>query len=130
MTSASAFSDPAASPGDSGEMWNTRTLIARHKLGALIGLVLLILLLVIMVGGVLTSHPVVVSDSTTCTAWGSANQSQQLAYGERYVREHGPLPGGVTAPAQVVAAVNSGCYLAYSNDVEDNVNVVQAIKKQ
>lgn len=111
-------------------MWNTRALIARHKVGALVAFVLLVLLLVIMVGGVLTSHPVVVSDSTTCTAWGSANQTQQLAYGKLYVREHGPLAGGVTAPASVVAAVNSGCYLAYSNDVEDDVNVVQAIKKQ
>jgi hypothetical protein len=105
-------------------------LIAKHKIGALIGLVLVVLLLVIMVGGVLTSRALVVSDSTTCTAWGSANQAQQTAYGERYIEEHGPLAGGVTDPASVVAAVNSGCYLAYSNDVADNVNVVQAIKKQ
>jgi hypothetical protein len=130
MTSASAFSDPATPPGEATEMWNTRTLIAQHKLAAAIGLVLIVLLLVIMVGGLLTSHPLVVSDSTTCTAWGSANQAQQKAYGERYVKEHGPLAGGATDPASVIAAINSGCYLAYSNDVADNVNVVQAIKKQ
>ena len=130
MTSASAFSDPATPPGETTEMWSTRTLIAQHKVGALIGLILLTLLLVIMIGGVLTSHPLVVSDSTTCTAWGSANQAQQRAYGVRYVQEHGPLAGGATAPASVIAAINSGCYLAYSNDVADTVNVVQAIKKQ
>ena len=68
--------------------WNTRALVARHKVAALAGLVAIALLLVIVVGGILTSRPVVVSDSTSCTTWGSANQTQQAAYARRYVGEH------------------------------------------
>jgi tetrahydromethanopterin S-methyltransferase subunit F len=108
-------------------MWNTRALVAKHKVAALVAGVLLALLLVIVVGGLLTSRPVTVSDSTTCTSWGSTSDTDQLAYARLYVREHGPLAGGVTDPAQVVAAINNGCGEAYVNDVEDNVNVVQAL---
>ena len=112
---------------DTADGWNTRALVARHKLAALAGLGVLALLLVIVVGGILTSRPVVVRDSTSCTTWGSANQTQQLAYARRYVKEHGPLTGGVTDPARVIAAINAGCSEANVNDVEDDVNVVQAI---
>ena len=114
--------------GTHTEGWNTRALVARHRVAALAGLVAIALLLVIVVGGILTSRPVVVSDSTSCTTWGSANQTQQAAYARRYVSEHGPLPGGVTDPAKIVAAINAGCATANVNDVEDQVNVVQAIR--
>ncbi|HUA05092.1 MAG TPA: hypothetical protein VMB27_14405 [Solirubrobacteraceae bacterium] len=113
---------------DAADGWNTRALVARHKLAAVAGLAVLALLLVIVVGGILTSKPLVVSDSTSCTSWGSANQTQQAAYARRYVREHGPLRGGVTDPAKVIAAINAGCATANVNDVEDQVNVVQAIR--
>jgi hypothetical protein len=130
MTSASSYTDPAAPVGDADETWTTWGLITRHKVAALAGVVLLILLLVIIVGGLLAAQPAVaVSDSTTCTAWGSTNQTQQNAYALRYVREHGPLRGGATSPASVVAAINNGCGEAYVNDVEDNVTVVQAIQQ-
>jgi len=89
---------------------------------------MLVLLLVIVVGGLLSAQPAVaVTDSTTCTTWGSTNQTQERAYALLYVREHGPFPSGARDPASVVAAINNGCGEAYVNDVEDNVTVVQAI---
>lgn len=130
MTGASAYTDPPVPPGDADETWTTWGLIVKHKVTAAVSLVLLILLLVIVVGGILAARPAMVTDSTTCTAWGSANQTQQHAYAQRYVRDHGPLSGGVTNPASVVSAINNGCGEAYANDVEDNVSVVQAIKGQ
>jgi hypothetical protein len=127
MTRVNAPTDRTAPVGEAAYSWNTRALVAQHKVAALAGLVVLALLLVIVVGGILTSQPVVVRDSTSCTTWGSANQTQQVAYAQRYVTEHGPLAGGVTDPAKVVAAINAGCAEANVNDVEDDVNVVQAI---
>ncbi len=117
-----------AAAGEAADTWNTRTLVAKHKVAALAGLVVLALLLVIVVGGILTSQPVVVSDSTSCTTWGSASQTRQLAYARRYASKHGPLAGGVTDPARIVAAINNGCAEANVNDVEDQVNVVQALQ--
>ena len=130
MTSASPYTDPAAPAGEAGETWTTWGLISKHRIAAAAGIVLLILLLVIIVGGILSAQPVVVSDSTTCTSWGSTNQTQQRAYALRYVREHGSLANGARDPASVVAAINNGCGEAYVNDVEDNVTVVQAINSQ
>ena len=127
-TRVNAPADRAAPAGEGADEWNTRALVARHKLAALAGVVAIALLVVIVVGGILTSKPVVVSDSTSCTTWGSANQTQQAAYARRYVAKHGPLPGGVTDPVKVVAAINAGCATANVNDVEDQVNVVQAIR--
>jgi hypothetical protein len=130
MTDASAYTDPAAQSGDSSETWTTWGLISKHKVLAVAGLVMLVLLLVIIVGGLASEQPALaVTDSTTCTTWGSTNQTQQRAYALRYVREHGPLPGGASDPGSVVAAINNGCNEAYVNDVEDNVNVVQAIQQ-
>ena len=130
MTGASAYTDPAVEPGDGGENWTTWGLITRHKVAALVAGLLLVLLLVIVVGGIVSARPVIVSDSTTCTAWGSANQTQQRAYALRYVREHGPLSSGASDPASVLASINKGCGEAYVNDVEDNITVLQAIRRQ
>ena len=47
--------------------------------------------------------------------------------GRKYVQEHGPLSGGASDPASVVAAINNGCNQAFDNDVQDNITVVQAI---
>jgi hypothetical protein len=110
--------------------WTTWTLITRYKTAAIVGALLLAVLIAIILGGILTSRALVVSDSTTCSSWTSANQTEQRDYGARYVREHGALHGGGNSPAEVVAAINRGCQDAFTNDVEDSVNVVQAIKEQ
>jgi len=131
MTGASAFSDPAGMPpGQADETWTTWGLVVKHKVAAVAALALVLLLLAIIVGGILASRPVLVTDATTCTSWGSTNQTQQRDYALRYLREHGPLSGGVTNPASVVSAINNGCGEAYVNDVEDNITVLQAIRQQ
>jgi hypothetical protein len=122
--------DGAAPAAQAAEVWSTRALFARHKVVGISAVALLALLLVIIVGGVLSSSTAVVNDSSTCATWGAANQTRQKAYAEQYVREHGPLPGRNRDPASVVAAINNGCTDAFSNDVQDNVTVVQAIKQQ
>lgn len=93
-------------------------------------MLLLAILIAIILGGILTSRPLVVTDSTSCSAWTSASQTEQRDYGTRYVHEHGALAGGGSEPAAVIAAINRGCSDAFTNDVEDNVDVVQAIKEQ
>jgi hypothetical protein len=110
-------------------VWTTRTLFARHKVAGISAVALLMLLLVIVVGGVLASSTAVVSDSSTCATWAAANQTQQEAYAAEYVREHGASPGGSRDIATVVAAISGGCNDTFSNDVEDSVTVVQAIKE-
>lgn len=129
MTSVTGTSERAEASGQPAENWTTRTLFARHKAAGIGGLALLALLLVITVGGILLSRPLVVSDSSSCTAWGSANDTQQRAYARRYVQEHGALPGGATEPVRVLAAVNAGCTQAFENDVQDSLTVREAIRQ-
>ena len=129
MTSVTDSTERAAPVDQAGEVWTTRALFARHKLLGLGAAALLVLLLAIIVGGILSSSTAVVNDASTCATWAAANQTQQQRYAERYVREHGPLPGGATAPASVVAVISNGCNDAFSNDVEDSVTVLQAIKE-
>ena len=68
-----------------------------------------------------------VTDATSCTQWGSANQNVQAAYGRLYLREHGPIQGFEYSPAGVIAAINDQCAVAYGDDVADTTSVVQAI---
>jgi hypothetical protein len=128
MTSATAGTERTEPEGQAAAPWTVRALFARHKALGIGALALLVLLVAFTVVGVLASGPVAVSDSTTCTEWGSANYNQQRAYALRYLREHGSLPGGARDPASVVAAIGNGCTQAYANDVEDSVTLVQAVK--
>jgi hypothetical protein len=121
--------DGAAPVERSAEVWTTRALFARHKLVGICAAALLILLVATIVIGVLGSSPTPVSDSSTCSTWGSASHQQQRAYGPQYVREHGALPSGARDTSSVVAAVDAGCTDAFSNDVQDDITVVQAIKQ-
>jgi ABC-type glycerol-3-phosphate transport system substrate-binding protein len=68
-----------------------------------------------------------VSDSTTCTTWGSANSDQQNAYARLYIEEHGAVRGVGTSPANVINAINIECLQAYNDDVSDSTTVVGAI---
>jgi hypothetical protein len=116
-----------ANPG--AEAWTTRALFARHKVLGIAAVALLILLVAIILAGILGTNTVVVTDSSTCATWSSANQTRQLAYGQQYVREHGALAGGDRSPASVVAAINDGCTQAFDNDAQEDVTVVQAIRQ-
>jgi hypothetical protein len=128
MTSTNAAIDGTGSPV--GEPWTARALIARHKPLFLSVLVGVLVMLVLLVAGIASSDAGEVSDTSTCTAWSSANQDQQQAYAGLYVREHGALAGGATSPASVDSAINKGCMQAFGSDAADQVNVYQAINRQ
>ena len=118
---------PSTAAPDNFEMWTLRGLIARHRLAAAVtGAALAVMLAMILVA-VFGAKAGAVTDATTCTQWGSANQGKQTAYARLYLREHGSLPSGSNSPASVIAAVNTGCDQAYSDDVSDNATVLQAI---
>ena len=110
-----------------GELWSIRGLFVRHKLAASAAAAVIALLLATIIVPIVAAKGGVVSDSTTCTQWGSANVDQQAAYGRLYLREHGPPRGAGTSPSGVIAAINNGCVHAYADDVSDTTTVVQAI---
>ena len=108
-------------------------LSAREMMGAnralTIGVLALVVAMVAAVGvGLLGAGATKVIDSTPCSGWSSASQTMQDAYARLYVREHGPLASGAADPTSIVAAINDGCIQAFTNGVEDTVNVVQAIR--
>lgn len=108
--------------------WTIRGLIASHKVASLVIAALCILMVGFPVLIVLGPKAGPVSDSTTCTQWGSTNINGQDAYARLYVREHGPVSSRWgPAPAGVVNAINAGCFQAYGDDVSDQTTVVQAI---
>lgn len=107
--------------------FSVRGLLRRHKLVALGLAGIIALMLAMILVAVLGPKGGAVTDSTTCTQWGSANQAQQAAYGKLYVKEHGPLRGGGSSSSEVIAAINNGCAQAYGDDVSDTVTVRQAI---
>ena len=113
----------------SAEAWTTRALFARHKMVGICAAALLVLLVASIVIGALGSSPAPISDSSTCSTWGSASHQQQRAFGQQYVREHGALPGGARDTSSVVAAIDTGCTDAFNNDVQDDITVLQAIKQ-
>lgn len=110
-----------------GEVWTIHGLLARHKPAALGAAAVIAVMLAMILVALFGSKAGAVSDATTCSQWGSANQRQQAAYARLYVREHGPLRNGGTSPASVIAAINNGCAQAYGDDVSDSVTVTQAI---
>lgn len=110
--------------------WTMRGLIASHKLASLVAAVVLAGMVAYFVLIALGPKGGAVSDSTTCTQWGSANVNRQDAYARLYVKEHGPVsPGWGPVPTGVINAINAGCYQAYGDDVSDTATVVQAIKR-
>jgi hypothetical protein len=89
-----------------------------------VGLLILIALFVVALVG---PRGGAVSDSTSCTQWGSSNQSEQHAYGELYLREHGRRVASTVSGVE--AAINAGCMAAFASDEEDTVTVLDAIEK-
>lgn len=120
---------PSAStaPPKDLELWTIRGLIARHRLAAFGAAAIIAAMLAVILVGLLGPSAGAISDTSTCTQWGAANQDQQVTYAKLYVREHGSLRGGKTSPASVINAINYGCDQAYGDDVSDTATVVQAI---
>jgi hypothetical protein len=107
--------------------WTIRGLIAGHKWVAVAAGAACALLIAMILVAVFGAKAGAVTDSTTCTQWGSANQSQQNAYARLYVKEHGAVRGVGASPASVISALNINCLNAYNEDVSDSTTVVQAI---
>ncbi len=120
-STASSAAPPPAQP------WTVRSLVARHRLGAAVAGAAIFIMLTMILVAVFGAKAGAVSDTTSCTQWGSTNQDAQSAYARLYFREHGPLPGGKSSPASIVAAINTACTRAYVNDVSDTTSVVQAL---
>jgi hypothetical protein len=117
----------AARTGQDGELWTIRGLISRHRRAASVlaaGCALMLAIILVAVFGAKAGD---VSDSTTCTQWGSTNVVRQDAYARLYVKEHGPVHGAGTSAASVVSAINIACLEAYNEDVSDSTTVVQAL---
>jgi hypothetical protein len=121
---------PRTQPDDFGVPWTLRGLIADHKQAALGTVVILALLVAMVVVPALGAKGGAVSDSTSCTQWGSANIDQQNAYARLYIREHGDVsPRWGQPPASVINAINAGCTQAFGENVSDSATVTQAIAR-
>ena len=108
--------------------WTVRGLIVSHKTASLVIAGLCVLTVGFSVLVAVGPMAGAVTDSTTCTQWGSTNVNGQDAYARLYVREHGPVSRRWgPAPTGVVNAINAGCFKAYGEDVSDQTNLVQAI---
>ena len=97
-----------------------KKLILAHKRAAA-GVIAVVLVLVgVMVGAALPSaRDVSLSDSSTCSAWGSASQAQRSAYARRYVAEY--ASNGArdqdTTEADLTGACNHAAYLGEADDI-------------
>ena len=105
-------------------------LIRRHRWVALSTLGIIVVLLAMLLLAVLGPKAGAVTDKTSCSQWGSTNQTKQATYARLYVREHGPLKSGASSVDAVETAINNGCMAAYGSDEEDTVSVLQSIRKQ
>lgn len=110
--------------------WTVRSLIASHKVGALVVALLCSATVGVFLLVALGPKAGAVTDSTTCQQWGSTNVNAQDAYARLYVKEHGQVAAGWgPAPQGVINAINAGCYEAFGEDVSDTATVVQAINR-
>ncbi len=108
-------------------LWTARRLLVRHRLAALGAAGVLAVMLAMFLLALLGARAGAVTDATTCSQWGLANQNQQTAYARLYIREHGSVPRAGTSPVAVIAAIDNGCLRAYTDDVADTATVAQAI---
>jgi hypothetical protein len=113
--------------GQDGGQWTIRSLIAGHRLAASGVAAACALVIGLFVLTALGAKAGTVTDSTSCTQWGSVDQNLQTAYARLYVSEHGAVPRWGASPAMVINAINAGCFEAYGDDVSDTTSVVQAI---
>ena len=123
-------SDHGTGRDDFGVPWTLRGLIAGHKQATLGAVVVLALVVAMVVIPALGAKGGAVSDSTTCTQWGSANVDRQDAYARLYIQEHGPVASRWGEPPNsVINAINAGCTQAFGENVSDSATVVQAVSR-
>jgi|GEM_PF-4835845 len=128
VTASTSSPDPA--PSARLGQPSLRALVLKHRWIAVGALVLVLLFGVLLIPEIVTAGRWKVTDSTSCSAWSSANSRQQAAYARLYVRRHGSLENGATSPAAIEGAINNACLQAFAYDEADNVTVLQAINGQ
>jgi hypothetical protein len=107
-----------------------RGLVAAHKRLSAAALAVLLVLIGVILLTSLGPRVSRLSDSTSCSVWGSANQAKRDAYAARYVKEHGPLPSGAIDAGTIEGVIDSGCTQAYGFDEADTVTILQALRHQ
>jgi hypothetical protein len=112
------------------EHWSLLAFIVRDKRLLFATLAVLVVVAAVATLEIVGPKVTKVGDSTPCSQWGSANDTEQNAYAVLYLREHGAVPGGGKSVDDVLGAINFGCVQAYGSDEEDTVSVLQAIKGQ
>lgn len=103
-----------------------KKLILAHK-RATAGVIAVVVVLVgVMVAAALPSaREVSLSDSSTCSAWGSASQAQRSAYARLYVAEYANT--GARDQDTTEADLNSDCtHAAYLGEADD-ISLVAAM---
>lgn len=122
-----AVQSPQSYKPEDLKLW---ALVSRYRWFALASLAVVVIIVVMLLVAVLGPKAGAVTDATSCSQWGSTNQTKQAAYARQYVRQHGPLSDGATSVAAVEAAINNGCMAAFASDEEDTVTVLKSIRKQ
>jgi len=108
------------------EVPNIKAFILRHKAATGATVAIVLVLVGVMVAAALpNARAGALSDSSTCSAWGSATGAQQAAYARLYVNEH--LAGAARDAGTVETALNAACnHAAYLGEADD-VSVVAAL---
>jgi hypothetical protein len=109
---------------------SVKAIILRHKAASAAAVVIALVLVGVMAAAALPSAKAgALADSSTCSAWQSASQTQQAAYAHLYVTEHrSPVSGGLGA-ADVERSINSACnHAAYLGEADD-ISLVAALNR-
>lgn len=112
-----------------GPEWPTlRTIVRRHKAATAGAIAVVLVLIGVMAEAALPSaNAGALSDSSTCSAWTSASQSQQTAYAHLDITEHGSNVSGGLGAGSVESAINGACnHAAYLGEADD-ISIVAAL---
>jgi hypothetical protein len=105
-----------------------KAIILRHKAAAAAAIAVVLVLVGVMAAAALPNAKAgALTDSSTCSAWQSATQTQQAAYAHLYVTEHGSSVSGGLGGAGVESSINGACkHAAYLGEADD-ISVIAAL---
>ena len=124
--SSSAPTEDAKTWGEGSGQPSLRAFVLKHRFLSLSAAAVIVVLAAFTALGIATSSSAPLSDATTCARWSAARQTQQQAYAELYLREHGSLPGGATDTLSVQNEINNSCLAAFNSGDEQTVTLLQA----
>ncbi len=105
-----------------------KAVILRHKAASIGAAAILFIVLSVLASAVLPGGAGALSDSNSCSDWASASQSQQNAYSQLYLNEHGALPSGAGDVSGVRSAINTDCIKAAYLGEGDDVTIIAAVE--